>query len=71
MTLLMPTFGTGLTSGAAVVRWSDRVTPLAESDAELQPCEQTALEILAPSIQAAKEYYKDETLSLPSESTTG
>ncbi len=52
--LLMATFGAGLTWGAGIVKWGDRVTPLSTSDAELPPCSQTALEILAPHIARYK-----------------
>lgn len=50
--LLMAAFGAGLTSGAAVVKWGQRVTPLGSSDAELPECTQSALELLAPAILA-------------------
>ena len=43
--LLLAAFGAGLTRGAGLIRWGDRVTPLAESDAELPTSEQTAQEI--------------------------
>jgi 3-oxoacyl-[acyl-carrier-protein] synthase III len=49
--VLSATFGAGLTWGAALIRWGDRVTPLTLSDAEMPPCNQTALEILAPQIK--------------------
>ena len=49
--VLSATFGAGLTWGAALIRWGDRVTPLQISDAELPPCEKTALEILEPHIK--------------------
>jgi 3-oxoacyl-[acyl-carrier-protein] synthase-3 len=49
--LLLAAFGAGLTRGAAMVRWGNRVKPLAESDAELEPCTQTALEIMARAIK--------------------
>jgi len=49
--ILSATFGAGLTWGAAIIRWGDRVTPLKLSDAELPPCNQTALEILEPHIK--------------------
>jgi len=52
--ILMTSFGAGLTWAAGVVRWGDRTTPLRPSDAELPPNEKTALEILAPAIQAYK-----------------
>lgn len=44
--VLMPAFGAGLTVCAHLVRWGERVTPLATSDAALPPCESTALEIV-------------------------
>jgi 3-oxoacyl-[acyl-carrier-protein] synthase-3 len=49
--LLMAAFGAGLTRGAGLIRWGRRTTPLGKSDAELPPCEQTALEILGEAIQ--------------------
>jgi 3-oxoacyl-[acyl-carrier-protein] synthase-3 len=44
--LLMPGFGGGLSFGALLVRWGQRVTPLGESALTLPPCEQTALEMV-------------------------
>lgn len=49
--LLLAAFGAGLTRGAGLVRWGERVTPLAQSDAELPPCDQTALEIMSDAIK--------------------
>ena len=49
--LLMAAFGAGLTRGAGLVRWGKRTEPLGESDAELPPCEQTALEIMGDAIR--------------------
>jgi 3-oxoacyl-[acyl-carrier-protein] synthase-3 len=49
--LLLAAFGAGLTRGAGLIRWGERTTPLAESDAELPPCDQTALEILSDAIK--------------------
>jgi len=49
--VLMASFGAGLTWGAGIVRWGDRVQPLQSSDAELPPNDKTALEILEPQIQ--------------------
>ena len=49
--VLSATFGAGLTWGAALIRWGDRVTPLQISDAELLHCDKTALEILEPHIK--------------------
>ncbi len=44
--LLMPGFGGGLTFGALLVRWGQRVTPLGESSMTMPPCEKTALELV-------------------------
>lgn len=44
--ILMPAFGAGLTVCAHLVRWGERVTPLAESDARLPLCPQSALEMV-------------------------
>jgi 3-oxoacyl-[acyl-carrier-protein] synthase-3 len=44
--ILMPGFGGGLTFGALLVRWGDRVTPLGESAMDLPPSTQTALELV-------------------------
>jgi len=49
--LLMASFGAGLTWGAGLVKWSDRVTPLKVSEAQLPPNNRTALEILEPQIK--------------------
>jgi len=49
--LLLAAFGAGLTRGAGLIRWGERVTPLAQSDAELPPCNQSALEILSDAIK--------------------
>ena len=49
--ILMAAFGAGLTRAAGLVRWGQRTTPLKQSDAELPPCDQTALEILGEAIK--------------------
>ena len=49
--LLLAAFGAGLTRAAGLIRWGGRVTPLGESDAELPPCEKTALELFAEAIE--------------------
>ncbi len=43
-------FGAGLSWAAAVVRWGDRLVPLATSDAELAPSTAEAVELLRPNI---------------------
>ena len=42
--LLMPAFGGGLTFCAHLARWGERVTPVAQSNAELPPAKYSALE---------------------------
>ncbi|NVJ51356.1 MAG: ketoacyl-ACP synthase III [Gammaproteobacteria bacterium] len=44
----IPAFGAGLTWGAAIVKWGDRVTPINECQVELPPCEQSAVELVKP-----------------------
>jgi 3-oxoacyl-[acyl-carrier-protein] synthase III len=44
--LLMPSFGGGLTFTGHVVRWGQRMVPLGESDVELPPNDQTALQLV-------------------------
>ena len=43
--ILTPAFGGGLTFCSHVIRWGERVTPLAQSSVELPPCERSALEM--------------------------
>ena len=59
--VLLASFGAGLTWGAGLIRWGDRVTPLQESTAELPPCDKTALEIIEPQIRRYAE--RKETTS--------
>ena len=49
--ILLTAFGAGLTRAAGILRWGERTTPLKQSDAELPPCNQTALEILGEAIK--------------------
>jgi 3-oxoacyl-[acyl-carrier-protein] synthase-3 len=44
--LLMPGFGGGLTYGALLVRWGDRVTPLGASQLSFPPLSTSALEMV-------------------------
>jgi len=44
--ILMPAFGAGLTMCAHLVRWGDRVAPLATIEDGLPPCTKTALEMV-------------------------
>ncbi|WP_337247192.1 ketoacyl-ACP synthase III [Photobacterium halotolerans] len=49
-TILSAAFGAGLTWGACLIKWGQRVTPVAQSDAGLPPCEKTAREIMQNAI---------------------
>ncbi|NOH83817.1 ketoacyl-ACP synthase III [Vibrio sp. 03-59-1] len=49
--ILVAAFGAGLTWGAGHIKWGDRVTPIAEPDARLPECKETALELLENAIQ--------------------
>jgi len=49
--ILLAAFGAGLTRAAGLLRWGKRTVPLQQSDAELAPCNQTALEIVGDSIK--------------------
>ncbi len=42
----IPAFGAGLTWGASIVRWGDRVTPKQLSDVELPACDKSAIELV-------------------------
>lgn len=44
--LLLPAFGGGLTFCAHLLRWGDRITPLASSEASLPPASLSALEMV-------------------------
>jgi 3-oxoacyl-[acyl-carrier-protein] synthase-3 len=44
--LLMPAFGGGLTYCSLLVKWGERVTPLGESEMEMPPLMETALEMV-------------------------
>ncbi|PMN65638.1 ketoacyl-ACP synthase III [Enterovibrio norvegicus] len=57
-TLLMAAFGAGLTWGAGVLRWGDRVTPINTSDAALPESDATALELLNEAITCCQENAK-------------
>lgn len=46
--LVFAAFGGGLTWGAAAVRFGERVTPLADSEAAIPPTERTVWELLEP-----------------------
>jgi 3-oxoacyl-[acyl-carrier-protein] synthase-3 len=48
--ILLAAFGAGLTRAAGLLHWGERTTPLKQSDAELSPCNLTALEIMGGAI---------------------
>jgi 3-oxoacyl-[acyl-carrier-protein] synthase-3 len=45
-TILLPAFGGGLSWCALLLRWGDRVEPVAQSDLNLPPCEHSGLELV-------------------------
>ncbi|MFV0575363.1 MAG: ketoacyl-ACP synthase III [Vibrio sp.] len=49
--ILVAAFGAGLTWGAGMIKWGERVTPIEEQTAELEPCDKTALELLEDAIK--------------------
>jgi len=49
MTILTSTFGAGLTWGAGIIKWGDRVEPIALSDKSLPDYTGSALELMAES----------------------
>ena len=52
--LLLPAFGGGLSFCAHVVRWGERLAPVAQCDVELPPNERSALEIVRELIAAKR-----------------
>ena len=48
--ILLAAFGAGLTRAAGLVRWGERTEPLTSSDAELPPCDKTAMELVSATI---------------------
>jgi len=55
--ILGTAFGAGLTCATTVIRWGERTKPIATSSAELPPCHQTALELLAPAIEHCRTHH--------------
>lgn len=49
--LVFSAFGAGLSWGSAVLRWGDRVEPIAISDAALPPSDRTTMELLEPNLR--------------------
>ena len=49
--IVIAAFGAGLSWGAAVIRWGDRVEPIGRSDAALVANERTTEELLAPNVE--------------------
>jgi 3-oxoacyl-[acyl-carrier-protein] synthase III len=56
--LLLPGFGAGLTWCAHLVRWGERIVPLAPSDAALPPCEKSGLELVSELRARKAGYYE-------------
>ena len=58
--VLMASFGAGLTWGAGLLKWGERVTVLQHSNADLPPCDKTALEIIKPYIERYDNWYQEK-----------
>ena len=54
-------FGGGVTWGSIVMRWGERVEPIAKSDAELPPTDKTVFELLQPNLDFYAPLHTDET----------
>jgi 3-oxoacyl-[acyl-carrier-protein] synthase-3 len=52
--ILLAAFGAGLTWGAGLLKWGDRVDPISISDAELPECKQSALDLMSSAIEHCK-----------------
>ena len=52
--IMSAAFGAGLTWAASYIKWGERVTPIAVSDAALPECDKTGLELVAPAVAACK-----------------
>ncbi|WP_413110219.1 ketoacyl-ACP synthase III [Thaumasiovibrio sp. DFM-14] len=50
-TILTAAFGAGLTWGAGIIQWGDRVTPIDATKHSLPPCTETATELMAEAIE--------------------
>jgi 3-oxoacyl-[acyl-carrier-protein] synthase-3 len=49
--IVLAAFGAGLSWGAAVIRWGQRVEPLGTSDAALPPNDRSTMDLLAPNLE--------------------
>jgi 3-oxoacyl-[acyl-carrier-protein] synthase III len=49
--IVLAAFGAGLSWGAAVLRWGERVEPIAVTDATLPPNDRTTMELLEPNLR--------------------
>ncbi len=59
--ILIPGFGGGLTWYAHLLKWGERTTPLATSDAELPPNDKSALELVQEIRRRKNEYKTNRT----------
>ena len=59
-TIVQTAFGGGLTWGTNIMRWGDRIEPIATSDAALPPTDQTVHDLLAPNREFFAPYHHNE-----------
>ena len=52
--IMSAAFGAGLTWAASYLKWGERTTPIAVSDARLPDCDKTGLELIAPAVAASQ-----------------
>jgi len=60
--VLIPAFGAGLTLSTHLIRWGDRITPIATSDVELPPCEKSALEMVQALMEHKEPHGRSEAM---------
>ena len=56
MNILFTAFGAGLTWGASLLKWGERVTPLGETDISLPPTDKTGLDLINAAIARRQAY---------------
>ena len=61
--ILLTAFGAGLSVAAVALRWGNRITPIATSDKQLEPCEKSFKELIAKSLAYYNKYFTEDLLS--------
>jgi len=58
--VLIPAFGGGLSMSAHLIRWGERVTPIATTDIDLPPCDKTALQMVQELMAQKEPHHRSE-----------